>query len=303
MAVMTSGTFAKALWPGVNKFWGKAYNEFPVEYTALFDTYTSRRRYEEDVGLSSFGLASVKEEGGSVSYDTEKQGLTTRYQHITYGLGFVVTREAMDDDLYDLVAARKAQSLAFSARQTKETVAANVYNRAFSSSYLGADNVCLANSAHVNVAGGTYSNVPTTDADISEAALEQATIDIMRFTNDRGLKINIMPDKIIVAPEQMYELHRILKAELRVGTSNNDPNALKAMGKFPGGVIVNHYLTDTDAWFIRTNCPDGMKHWVRRAPEFSIDNDWDTENAKFKYTERYSFGWTDPRGIYACQGA
>ena len=303
MSLITTGSFAKALWPGINKWYGKAYDEFPVEYTALFETQTSDRRYEEDVGISSFGLASVKDEGDSFSYDSEKQAFITRYVHIVYALGFMVSREAFEDDQYDVIGQRRAKGLAFSMRQTKEIVGANVYNRAFTSGYTGGDGKVLCASDHPNIAGGTWSNIPTTAADISEAALEQACIDIAKWTNDRGLKIAIQPQKLIIPVDLEFEANRILKTQYRVGTSDNDINVLNMQGKFPGGIVVNHYLTDTDAWFLRTNSPDGMKHFVRRAPQFGVDNDFDTENAKFKATERYSFGWTDPRGIYGTTGA
>lgn len=303
MAIITAAAFAKALYPGVNAWFGKAYDEYPVEYTQLFEQFTSRRRYEEDVGISSFGLASVKAEGDSISYDSERQGFTTRYQHLTFALGFMVTREAQEDDLYDVVAQNKAQGLAFSMRQTKEIIAANVYNRAFNSSYKGADGVELCSSSHVNIASGTWSNMPSVATDLSEAALEQAYIDISKWTNDRGLKIAVLPQKLIIPADLMFEAERILKTPYRVGTANNDLNVLNSMGKVPGGIVVNHYLTDTDAWFLSTNVKNGLKHWVRRKIEFTIDNDWDSENAKFKATERYSFGWTDPRCIYGSAGA
>lgn len=299
---ISSNAFAKALWPGINGWYGKAYDEHPVEYTELFDTYTSDKAYEEDVGISSFGLAPTKSEGGSIQYDKEIQGFVTRYSHVTYGLGFIITREIMEDDLYDVVGQRRAEGLAFSMRQTKENVAANVYNRAFNDDYEGGDGVAMISTDHPNVAGGTWSNRLDTDSDLSEAALEQACIDIMKYTNDRGLRISVIPQKLIVPPDLVYEATRILESPLRVGTANNDINAMAAMGKLPQGFVVNHYLTDPNAWFIRTNAPHGMKHFERRADEFTIDNDFDTENAKFKATARYSFGWTDPRGIYGSSG-
>jgi len=303
MAVINSGTFAKALWPGVNKWYGKAYGEFPTEYNKLFDTYTSSRKYEEDVGVTSFGLASVKDEGAGFAYDSEKQAFVTRYSHVVYALGFMVTREAFEDDLYDVVGERRARGLAFSMRQTKEIVGANVYNRAFTTGYTGGDGSILCVSSHPNISGGIWSNVLSTSADISEASLEQACIDISKWTNDRGLKIAVMPKTLIIPVDQEFEANRILKTQYRVGTADNDINVLNMMGKFPGGIVVNHYLTDTDAWFLRTNVSDGMKHFVRRSPQFAVDNDFDTENAKFKATERYSFGWTDPRCIFGSQGA
>ena len=238
-----------------------------------------------------------------------RQGFTSRYQHVTYGLGFIVTREAFDDDLYDVVAKKKAQSLAFSMRQTKEIIAANVYNRAFNTSYVGGDGATLVASAGgggsssaPNVAGGTYTNGVSAAADLSEAALEQACIDIADFKNDRGLKIAVRPRKLIIPKEQMFEANRILKTDGRVGTDLNDINAIKTMGMIPE-IVVNHYLTDTDAWFILTDVKDGLKYFERRADEFTMDEDFDTENAKYKATARYSFGWTDRRGIYGSPGA
>lgn len=302
MSIINSGSFAKALWPGVNAWYGKEYNEYPVEFDKLFDKFTSSRAFEEDVGISSFGLAVVKPEGAGISYDTERQAFITRYQHVVYALGFVITREMMEDDQYDIVGERKAQGLAFSMRQTKEIVAANVYNRAFNASYIGGDGVAMVSASHPNIAGGTSSNIIATAADLSEAALEQACIDISGFTNDRGLLIGVRPESLVISRYMPFEAKRILQTDGRVGTTNNDLNALKDMGMIPK-VIVNHYLTDQDAWFIRTNVKNGMKYFERRADAFDMDNDFDTENAKFKATARYSFGWTDWRGIYGSQGA
>lgn len=302
MSVITSGSFAKALWPGVNAWYGREYDQYPVEWDKLFDKFTSERAFEEDVGISSFGLASVKSEGAGITYDAEKQGFITRYQHVVYALGFIITREMMEDDLYDVVGQRKAQGLAFSMRQTKEIVAANVYNRAFNSSYTGGDGVSLVNASHPTIAGGTFSNQIATAADLSEAALEQACIDIAGFTNDRGLLIGVRPESLVISRYMPFEARRILGTEGRVGTDNNDLNAIKDMGMIPK-TIVNHYLTDADAWFIRTNVKNGMKYFERRADAFDMDNDWDTENAKFKATARYSFGFTDPRSVYGSAGA
>lgn len=302
MAIINSGSFAKALWPGVNAWYGKAYSEYPVEYTKLFETFKSSRAFEEDVGVSSFGLAVVKPEGSPISYDSERQAYITRYSHVVYALGFMITREIMDDDLYDVVGQRKAQGLAFSMRQTKEVVAANVYNRAFNSSYTGGDGKELLATDHPLFAGGTWSNELATAADLSEAALEQAHIDIAGFTNDRGLLISVRPKSLIIPRQLMFEAKRITAPTGRPGTDTNDVNAMKAMGLVPE-VVVNHYLTDADAWFLRTDVPHGMKHFERRADSFDMDNDFDTENAKFKATARYSFGWTDPRGVFGSPGA
>jgi len=302
MAIINSGSFAKALWPGVNAWYGKAYSEYPVEYTKLFETFKSSRAFEEDVGVSSFGLAVVKPEGSPISYDSERQAYITRYSHVVYALGFMITREIMDDDLYDVVGQRKAQGLAFSMRQTKEVVAANVYNRAFNSSYTGGDGKELLATDHPLFAGGTWSNELATAADLSEAALEQAHIDIAGFTNDRGLLISVRPKTLVIPRQLMFEAKRITAPTGRPGTDTNDVNAMKAMGLVPE-VVVNHYLTDADAWFLRTDVPHGMKHFERRADSFDMDNDFDTENAKFKATARYSFGWTDPRGLFGSPGA
>lgn len=300
--IINSSSFAKALWPGVNAWYGKAYDEYPVEWDKLFEKFTSRKQYEEDVGLSSFGLASVKPEGAPITYDSETQTFTTRYTHVVYALGFIITREIMEDDQYDVVGQRKAQGLAFSVRQTKEVVGANVYNRAFNSSYLGGDGVSLINASHPNFAGGTWSNQIATAADLSEAALEQACIDIANFTNDRGLRIAVRPEKLILPIQLEFEAERILKTERRVGTDNNDINALRQTGRFPGGIVLNHYFTNSLAWFIKTDVKNGMKMFERRGDEFEMDNDFDTENARFKATSRYSFGWTDPRALYGSAG-
>ncbi len=302
MSIINSGSFAKALWPGVNAWYGKAYNEYGVEYTKLFETFKSSKAFEEDVGVSSFGLAAVKPEGAPIQYDSERQAFVTRYNHVVYALGFIITREIVEDDQYSVVGQRKAQGLAFSMRQTKEIVAANVYNRAFNSSYVGGDGKELLATDHPLFAGGTFANELTTAADLSEAALEQAVIDIAGFTNDRGLLIAVQPKSLIIPRQLVFEAKRILGADGRVGTDLNDPNVLKQMGLF-SDVVVNHYLTDTDAWFIRTNVPHGMKHWERRADGFDMDNDFDTENAKYKATARYSFGWTDPRALFGSPGA
>lgn len=308
MSVITTGSFAKALWPGVNTWYGQAYNEFPVEWDKLFEKHSSRRAFEEDVGGSFFGLANAKSEGSAIQYDVARQGFTSRYQHVVYGLGFIITREAFEDDQYDVIGKLKAQSLAFSMRQTKEIVGANVYNRAFNTSYVGGDSATLIASAGgggsstaPNVAGGTYTNGVATAVDLSEAALEQACIDIAGFTNDRGLKIAVRPKKLVIPKELMFEAHRILKTDGQVYSADNTLNAIKTMGMIPE-VVVNHYLTDTDAWFILTDVKNGLKYFERRGDEFGMDEEFDTENAKYKATSRYSFGWTDRRAIYGSPG-
>lgn len=301
MSVITTGSFAKALWPGVNAWYGKAYNDYPTEYTQLFEKNSSKKSYEEDVGVSGFGLAKIKAEGAPIEYDTERQGFTTRYQHVVYALGFVITREMFEDDQYDVVGQRKAKGLARSIRQTKEIVGANIFNRGFDINYKGGDGVQMISAAHPNVAGGTWSNTLGTAADLSEAALEQAAIDIYAFTDDRGLLIAATPKKLVIASANQFEATRILEADGRVGTDLNDPNVIKTKGVIPT-VIVNHYFTDPDAWFILTDVNDGLKYFERRGDAFEMDNDFDTENAKFKATSRYSFGWSDPRGVYGSAG-
>ena len=300
--VITSSSFAKLLWPGLNSVYGKEYADYPVEWEQLFEKNTSDRAYEEDLGLSSFGLAAVKAEGAPIQYDTERQGFTSRYNHVVYALGFIITREIYEDDLYGKVGAQKAKALARSMRQTKEINGANIYNRAFTAGYVGGDGATLVSSSHANVAGGTWSNQIATASDLSEAALEQAVIDIAGFRDDRGLLIAAKPEQLVIPYQQQFEAHRILGANGRVGTDFNDPNAIKDMSLFKD-VTVNHYFTDSDAWFIRTNVKDGLKYFERRADQFEMDNDFDTENAKFKATARYSFGWSDPRAIYGSAGA
>jgi hypothetical protein len=300
---ITTGSFSKALWPGVNAWYGEAYNEYPVEHDKLFDKETSKRNYEEDVLVTSFGYAIQKPEGTGITYDTQRQGFITRYTHIVYALGFIITREMFEDDLYDVAAKKRAKGLAFSMRQTKEIVGANVYNRAFNAAYLGGDGVSMINSAHPNVVGGTWSNTLSVPADLSEAALEQALVQIAAFQNDRGLIISAVGDTLVLPWNLEFEGHRILKSNMRPGSDTNDANALKDLGKFRKGVVLSHFLTDPDAWFIRTNVQDGLKYFERRADEFSEDNDFDTENAKFKASGRYSFGWSDPRAIFGSAGA
>lgn len=300
MAINT-GSFGKALWPGINAWYGQAYKEYPVEWTEIFKKNTSRKAWEEDVGTSMFGLAQQLGEGAAVSYDSAQQGFIDRYQHVTYGLGFQITKIMVEDDLYDVIGKKRAQALAFSMRQTKEIVGANILNRAFNPLFTYGDGVSLINATHPNVAGGTWSNTLAVAADLSEAALEQATIDIAKYTNDRGMKVAFKAQKLVVPVDLIYEADKILKTEYEVGTNNNTVNVIRS--KFPGGAVVNHYLTDTDAWFIITDCPDGMKYFERRADSFSQDDDFDTDNAKFKATARYSFGCTDKRAIYGTVGA
>jgi len=306
---ITTGNFAKLLWPGLNAIYGHKYNEYPEESKMIFETKGSHKAFEEDVGITGFGTASVKTEGNPIGYDTEQQGFLTRYNHVVYGLGFIITEEMMDDDQYDTVGQRRTEGLAYSMRVTKEIVAANVLNRAFNVAYVGGDNASLIASvggggsvSHPNVSGGSWTNGVATAADLSEAALEQAVIDIGNFLDDRGKQMKALPKKLIIKNDLQFEAQRILESILQSGSANHDINAMRSMGAIPE-VVINHYLTDVDAWFILTDVPNGMTHFERKAAKFAADNDHDTSNAKFKCTERYSFGWTDPRCLYGSPGA
>ena len=300
--IINTSSHPKALWPGVKAWWGQVYNEHQTEYTDLFDTDSSDKAYEEDVQLTGFGLAPTQTQGAGVSYDSEIQGFTTRYTHVAYGLGYIVTREEQDDNLYMEVSKRRSGALAMSFRQTKENVAANVYNRAFSGTYLGGDGVALCSTAHPNATGGTFANKPTTDADLSEASLEDAVIAIMGYQNDRGLLIQVMPQSLHIARQEHFNANRILKSVYQSGTANNDINVLMATNAFPKGIKLNHYFTSPHAWFLRTNIQDGMKYYERVGISFDQDNDFDTMNVKAKGYERYSFGWSDPRAVYGVNG-
>lgn len=300
--VITTGNHPKALWPGIKAWWGRTYAEHQEEWPHLFQQDTSHMNYEEDVQIIGFGLASVKPEGAGTVYTSEVQGFISRYVHLAYSLGYIVTQEELEDNLYEKVSKRRAASLAFSFRQTKENVAANIYNNAFSSSFLGGDGVSLLNTAHPNTSGGTFSNMLSVGADLSEASLEDLIIQIMGATDDVGNLINIMPQSLLVPRQEWFNANRIMKSVFQSGTANNDINVIKAEGTIPGGIHVNHYFTSPHAWFLRTNCPDGMKMYQRVAISFEQDNDFDTGNAKAKSRERYSFFWTDPRGLFGSNG-
>ena len=300
--IISTASHPKALWPGVKAWWGQVYNEHAEEYSDLFDKDSSAQNYEEDVQLTGFGLAPRKSEAAGVSYDSEIQGFVTRYTHVAYALGYIVTKEELDDNLYEQVSKRRAASLAMGFRQTKENVAANVYNRAFSGTYLGGDGKALCATDHPNTSGGTFSNKPTVDVDLSEASLEDAVVAIMGYTNDRGLLINVMPQSLHIPRQEHFNAHRILKSVYQSGTANNDVNVLAATNAFPGGIKLNHYFTSPHAWFIRTNVQDGMKYYERVGISFDQDNDFDTMNVKAKGYERYSFGWSDFRAVYGSNG-
>lgn len=303
MAIINTGAIAKALMPGVNAWFGLSYNEFPAEYSEVFKMERSDRNFEEDVNHYGLGLAVLKPEGENIHYDSMAQSFVKRYVMEAYALGFIVSREAIEDNQYMELAEKRSKALAFSMRQTKENIAANVLNRAFNSSYTGADALELCSTAHLLAKGGTFRNELATSADLSEASLEQACIDIMDFKDDAGLRIAVMPRKLIVPKELCFEAERILKSSLQNDSANNAVNALKSKGVLPEGYSVNHYLSDTDAFFLLTNAQNGLKHFQRRDVAIEQDKDFDSENVKFKASERYNFGWTDPRGIFGSEGA
>ncbi len=296
MSVISTGNNPKLLWPGLNAVWGRDYKEHAREYTDLFDVFTSDKNYEEDVEATGFGLAPIATEGGATTYDSESQQTVTRYTHVEYKLGFIITRAERDDNLYEKKGVSRTQALAFSFRQTEENVAANVYNRAQTAGYTYGDGQVLSSVSHPTLAGN-QSNRLTTAADLSEASLEDLCIQIMNAQNSRGLRIGLMPKKLIIPPALAFEAARILKSVNQSGTANNDVNALKVMGSIPE-MAVNHYLTDTDAFFIRTNAPQGMKFFRRVATEFGQDGDFDTDNVKYKGYMRFSVGASDFRGLY-----
>lgn len=299
MAVINTGSYPKALWPGINAWWGE-YQKHPLEYPLLFEMDDSDKNYEEDVEGTGFGLAPVKPEGSSIYYDADTQGYVSRYQNVTYALGYIITMEAMQDDQYMKVGKARTRKLSFSMRTSHEIVAANVYNRGFNNSFAGGDGVSLFNAAHPTMSG-TQSNVLPVAADISQAAIEDMLTLVNRATNTRGLPVAIHENKLVVSPGSYFEAMRILGSTLQNDTGNNAINTLKGM--FPGGVVMNHYLTDLDAWFITTTAPEGLKHFQRMALEFNQDNDGDTRNAKYTAVERYSVGWTDWRGAFGSPGA
>lgn len=301
MAVITSGSHPKALWPGVYAWFGAKYAEHPQEYTKLFDVKTSNKKYEELVEQTGFGLAPVKAEGSSTSYDSHAQGAVSRGTNVAYSLGYIVTREEKADNLYEEVSMQRAAALAFSMAQTRENVGANVYNRAFNNSYVGGDAKELCATDHPSLAGN-QSNELATAADLSEASLEDLTINIMDAKNSKGLKISLMPKRLIVPTALVYDAQRILKSVQRSGTADNDINALNSLNVIPE-VAVNHYLTDADAWFIRTNAPSGMCWFDREPVQFSKDEDFDTDNAKAKAYMRFVAFWGDWRGVYGSPGA
>jgi len=292
----------KELLPGLNALFGLEYKTYGEEHKEIYETETSERSFEEETKLSGFSAAPVKAEGAAIAYDNAQEAWTARYNHETIALGFSITEEAVEDNLYDSLSKRYTKALARAMAYTKQVKAASVLNNGFSSSYVGGDGVALFSANHPLVSGGTNSN-RLTASDLNETSLEAAVIQIAGWTDERGLLIAAKPGKLIVPPALMFTAKRLLDTELRVATADNDINALKAMGSIPGGYTVNHFLTDTNAWFLTTDVPNGMKHFVRTPLQNSMDGDFDTGNVRYKSRERYSFGWSDPLGMFGSPGA
>jgi hypothetical protein len=278
------------------------YSRYGEEHKEIYESETSERSFEEETKLSGFSAAPVKNEGSAIAYDNAQDAWSTRYTHETIALGFSITEEAIEDNLYDSLSSRYTKSLARAMAYTKQVKAAAVLNNGFSSSYPGGDGVSLFNVSHPLISGGVNSNTPSTQADLNETSLEAAVIQIAAWTDERGLLIAAKPVKLIVPPNLMFTAKRLLDTELRVSTADNDINALKQMGAIPGGYTVNHYLTDTNAWFLTTDVPNGLKHFVRSPLVNSMDGDFDTGNVRYKARERYSFGWSDPLGMFGSSG-
>jgi Mu-like prophage major head subunit gpT len=293
----------KELLPGLNALFGLEYNKYGEEHKEIFETESSERSFEEETKLSGFSAAPVKNEGSAISYDNAQEAWTARYTHETIALGFSVTEEAMEDNLYDSLSSRYTKSLARAMAYTKQVKAASVLNNAFTAGFTGGDGVVLCSTAHPLVSGGTNSNTFATQADLNETSLESAVIQIAGWTDERGLLIAAKPTKLIVPPNLMFVATRLLETELRTSTNNNDVNALKSMGSIPQGYRVNHFLTDTNAFFIMTDVPNGLKHFVRTPLANSMDGDFDTGNVRYKSRERYSFGFSDPLGIFGSSGS
>jgi hypothetical protein len=293
----------KELLPGLNALFGLEYARYGEEHKEIYETESSERSFEEETKLSGFSAAPVKNEGAPIAYDNGQEAWTARYNHETIAQGFSLTEEAIEDNLYDSLSARYTKALARSMAYTKQVKAAAVLNNGFTSGYNGGDGVPLFSASHPLVSGGTNSNIPTTAADLNETSLEAAVIQISLWTDERSLLIAAKPRKLIVPPSLQFVATRLLETELRVGTNDNDINAIKNNGSIPEGYAINHFLTDTNAWFLTTDVPNGMKHFVRVPLQNSMDGDFDTGNVRYKSRERYSFGWSDPLGMYGSAGA
>ena len=302
MAAISRAQLLKELLPGLNALFGLEYDRYGEEYKELFEIESSERSFEEEQKLSGFGAAPVKNEGSAIAYDTAQEAWSTRYTHETIALGFSLTEEAIEDNLYDSLSARYTKALARAMAYTKEVKGAAILNNGFNSNYAGGDGVSLFSNAHPLVNGSSISNVPSTPADLNETSLENAVIQISLWTDERGLLIAAKPKKLIIPPALQFVATRLLETQLRVGTTDNDVNAIVNNGSIPGGWSVNHFLTDTNAWFLQTDVPNGLKHFVRTALSTSMDGDFDTGNARYKARERYSFGWSDPLSIFGSAG-
>ena len=293
----------KELLPGLNALFGMEYKRYGEEHKEIYETETSERSFEEETKLSGFTAAPVKNEGSAIRYDNAQEAWTARYNHETIAMGFSITEEAMEDNLYDSLSSRYTKSLARAMAYTKQVKAAAILNNGFSSAYTYGDGVALFSTAHPLVSGGTNSNTFTTPADLNETSLEAAVIQIAGWTDERGLLIAAKPKKLIVPPNLQFVATRLLETELRVGTTDNDINAIKNNGSIPEGYTINHYLTDTNGWFLTTDVPNGLKHFVRMPLSTSTDGDFDTGNVRYKARERYSFGVSDPLGAFGSPGA
>jgi hypothetical protein len=293
----------KELLPGLNALFGLEYARYGEEHKEIFETETSERSFEEETKLSGFSAAPVKNEGSAIAYDNAQEVFTARYNHETIALGFSLTEEAIEDNLYDSLSARYTKALARAMAYTKQTKAAAILNNGFDTDYPGGDGQPLFSDAHPLVSGGTNSNIPSVATDLNETALENAVIQIAAWTDERGLLIAAKPRKLVIPPSLQFVATRLLETELQVNTADNNINAIKSNGSIPEGYTVNHFLTDTDAWFLTTDVPNGLKHFVRTPLAQSMDGDFDTGNVRYKARERYSFGWSDPLGMYGSVGA
>ena len=302
MAISRS-QLAKELEPGLNALFGMEYSRYENQHAEIFDTETSDRAFEEEVMLSGFGAAPTKSEGGSIAFDDAQEAYTSRYNHETVALGFSITEEAVEDNLYDRLSSRYTRALARAMAHTKQVKAAAILNNAFNSSFKGGDGKELCATDHPLTNGGTFANEPSTPADLNETSLEDALISIAGFTDERGLIIALIGQKLIIPRQLQFVAERLMVSNLRVGTADNDTNAIRSMGLLPEGYVVNDYLTDTDAFFIKTDAPNGLKHFERLAMSTNMEPDFDTGNMRYKARERYSFGFSDPRCVFGSPGA
>lgn len=303
MPAISRAQLMKELLPGLNALFGMEYKRYQEEHKEIYETETSDRSFEEELKLSGFGAAPVKAEGAAIAYDSAQEAWSTRYTHETIAMGFSITEEAVEDNLYDSLSARYTKALARAMAHTKQVKAASILNNGFNAAFPGGDGVSLFSTAHPLIGGGTNSNRPGTDADLNETSLEAAVIQISQWTDERGLLIAAKPRKLVIPTSLQFVAERLLKTELRTATADNDLNAIRSMSAIPGGHTVNHYLTDPDAWFLTTDVPNGLKHFVRAAMKTGMDNDFDTGNARYKARERYSFGFSDPLGMWGTNGS